>query len=260
MSRRPQYGIEADFFAKWQANDPRHLVFDGCVDPETWRAQSVRVVFILKEVNHEGSPHLTDLRRALYEGPASRQLGRWPAAGEPQPAPGSEPGRGLLDHTWNNVLRWLYGIVSGPIEPWTEFSESVNVPNTPKWLRRLCAVNINKGGGGTVADKDVIKRAAAQDEVRLREQLALYPEADFFVCCGTGEHVRTRGLLESAKPRRGKAFRWQYTRRGIGYHDLPDGRTVVRYCHPKARASAPLVVYPLIDAVHELQARELRHR
>lgn len=247
--------LEEDLFTRWRDEDPRTRVKDGCVEPETWVKMPVRVVFILKEVNHRQSPKLLDLRKALHDGPRSNQLGVW-SAGDGS-ARIRKPGSGKLSHTWNNIIRWIDGITRSPIEPWAHF-QSLNIDDRSDRLREVCAVNLNKYGGGGTSHPPDVRQAARLDQAWLREQLRLYPAVDFYICCGVGEIVRSFGLLASEAPRRGRQPKTYATSRGVGFWELPSGGMAIDYCHPDARVGDPLVVYPLIDAVAELRRRRGR--
>jgi len=244
---------EDEILADWPTLSGQTPIADGCVDPETWLELPTRVVFILKEVNLQGSPRLAHLRKALRAGGNSEQIGLMTDSPERRAQ--------LLGHTWTNIIRWLHGLVAANEVPWRDADAkglaSISVATHPALLRQICLVNLNKYGGGRKAGAPTINRAVKENHGRLRRQLALYTAADVFVCGGTDKWVRKFGLLEPEQRSGAQRFEWQHTPRGVPYHVLSTGQVVIRHCHPNARVGGHLLVYPLLDAIEWLQRQRV---
>lgn len=211
----------------------QRVVADGAVCPACWSApESARVVFVLKEVNHDGSAGLDDLREFL------------------RTAEGLGP-KGRMGATWNTVARWMELFEAeraGHPAPAVDALEQIRV--TPAAVRsgrlpalnRLCVVNLNKGGGGATANAVRLTLAASRDATLLSAQLALYRDARLYVCGGgdVAEIVAGLDLLGPLLPlsawrevgvsigKRKARARWTTTAWGV---------PVIAAPHPAARKS-----------------------
>ena len=86
---------------------------------------------------------------------------------------------------------------------------------------------------------------AKEDKDYIREQYSIY-EPDLTICAGTGDLFKRVVGHESKK--------WEQTKRGIWWYQRDANKYVVSFAHPEARVHSPLLIYGLLDAVHEIYA------
>ena len=149
---------EDALFSNWQGREcyVKSFVMDGVVDQDEWQTQETHVLFLLKEAN--GENWNGDLRTFLHKG-----------------------GKG---QTWNNIARWACGIISG-----YAFSNADAAANErTKWLRKIAVVNVKKAGGRSYTDTKSFNEFYLKTEGYrlLAEQLSLYDNLDYIICCGAG--------------------------------------------------------------------------
>ena len=208
---------EKSLFANWK-KEYDNFISDGCADCVKYAAAPVRLLFVLKEVN--GGENW-DLRELLNEGARTQ--------------------------SWSTVARWVRNIFDLESDyTWADLKEQSDSDNArSKYLSQICAVNLKKSPGESVADTKRIEDAAQKDKEFLKEQLQMY-QADIVILCGTREQYQI--VMES------KAH-WQMTDRGIEYYIDGKGSVVISYSHPAARISPCLLHYGLIDAIKEIVNR-----
>ena len=189
------------------------FVRDGIVNYEKYCSASLKLMFVLKEVNGNS---VKDLRERLREG-----------------------GR---NQTWNVVSRWAENILNLEKDyTWKELSEN-NDERRKEYLQYICAINMKKTAGKDVADNSKIYESAINNSEKLREQISLY-KPDIIVCCGTDSaYTHAMGI----KPK------WKMTTHGIWYYIEPTGTIVIAYSHPEARIKECLLHYALIEAIKDI--------
>jgi len=206
---------EERLFSDW-SKDRVGFVRDGVVSEEQYRASRIKLAFILKEVNDLGGGGW-DLREFVREG------------GRPQ--------------TWNNIARWVNGILARPdVRDWA-FYETVDEQFRIDNLGGICVVNLKKSPGTHTTDYNSLKAVAMEDANYIASQFALY-DPDLTICGGTG------GLFKDVVGHSG--FDWHQTSRGIWWYQTERGAPVIAYAHPEARVQSSLLHYGLIDAVNEI--------
>ena len=189
------------------------FVRDGVVNHKKYCGASVKLLFVLKEVNGNA---VKDLRERLREG-----------------------GR---NQTWNVVSRWTEGILNLEKDYiWEELSEN-NDERRKEYLQYICAINMKKTAGKDVADNSKIYESATNNSEKLKEQILLY-KPDIVICCGTDSaYTHVMGV----KPE------WKITAHGIWYYIEPAGTIVVAYSHPEARIKECMLHYALIEAIKDI--------
>lgn len=232
---------ENRLFEEWkQSNDKPvgDFVPDGTVNPKRFHVANKKLLFVLKEANmtegpdsnedsKERSPVPFDLRQYLVEG-----------------AEGS---------TWNNVTRWTRGILNLENDLNWCAHKLGNVDNDcrKKYLPEICALNLNKWGGGGFTKESEFRESVMKDVPFIRKQLSLYLDnckLDFVICCGSIVWELLMGTIIKEQNPNSEA----YTNRGVVYKRLPTGTIVINYYHPQAHWPAHMLYYTLIDAVREL--------
>lgn len=153
---------EEALFSEWMAARPGvDFVRDGVVDEESFNANPLKIVFVLKDTDGGNF----DLREFLFEG-------AW-------------NGSGFRDggHTYGPVRRILakikrqYGL---PV--WT---------NKRKSFRDLAVINIKKKAGARSCPPRLLADAAKEDADFIARQFSLYEGTGaIFICCRTSAFLR----------------------------------------------------------------------
>jgi hypothetical protein len=210
---------ETELFEKWSAERPG-FVKDGVVDEKSYLDSSLKIMFVLKEINGSLTDWDNDLRNFIRQG-ARRQ-------------------------TWNNVTRWIRGIreINHGIE-WKELEE-ISGEKRKEYLKSICAVNLKKSPGGHTTDNNALSQVAKDDEKFLNEQFGIY-NPDLVICCGS---IVSRKFLDLVKlPEKSD---YKMTTRGICYHEYQTNKYMIEYSHPEARVANCLLHYGLVDAIREI--------
>ena len=187
---------ENTLFQKWKKK--RHnLIPDGVVDSKKYLECQVKVLYVLKEVN--GGENW-DLRKFLRDG------AQW--------------------RTWNNIVRWQYGI--GNINLDAKFSQVNNVDENKRkeYLKHIAVLNIKKEPGGASSKMSEIWSYSWEDRELIKNQIEIY-NPDIIMCCGTGKIVQKRYLA-------GKFEEWNETKNGIKYKNI-NNCLIIDYYHPQNR-------------------------
>jgi hypothetical protein len=210
---------EDELFSHWSLDRPG-FVQDGVVSEEDYLQSSLKLLFVLKEVNDSNGGGW-DLRDFVREG-GRRQ-------------------------TWDNITRWVDGIRRLKEEiPWTEHAE-VDEEKRCRVLKSIAVVNLKKSPGGHTTDSAALVKIATEDKDFLNRQLALY-DPDVIICCGTSLLLhQLTSFCEKPK--------WRCTYRGVWFHEYKADKYIVSYVHPEARCSPPLLYYGLIDAMREINSQ-----
>lgn len=207
---------EDALFADWKRGR-LDFVPDGVVDEKAYLNSTPRIVYVLKEVNDcDGGGW--DLRDYVRGGGRSS--------------------------TWSNIARWTYGIRRLPeATPWRSLEE-ISETFRRDALQSIAAINLKKSPGGHTADFRSVWQAATEDRKFINKQLGFY-EADFIICCGTGDIIDSVIEIPSG-------VAWERTYRGVWYRRDRDGRVIIDFAHPETRCGDYLLFYGVTDAVDEI--------
>ena len=196
------------------------MVKDGIVNVDEYLKAQYKILFLLKEVNGGKD---WDLREFLRKG-----------------------GR---KQTWNNVARWVKGILTLEKDISCDELENITDDERKEMLQKIASVNVKKVSGSYTSISSEIKDAARENALRLRKQIDLY-DPDILICGGT--EGRYFDEISEYEPK------WEMTSRGIWYVVEPTERIVISYAHPEARVKDCLLYYGIVDAVREIvKARNL---
>ncbi len=127
-------------------------VTDGIVDPDRWWKASVRVLWLLREVN--------DIRQTR-EGDGGGGL----------PATLRNSSRDMDANgvpTWGPVAKVTYGLLNLE-QPWASWAHRTDIYHPT--LRSIAVVNIKKTGGGAVSKWKELEKAYEANKVALLEQI-----------------------------------------------------------------------------------------
>jgi hypothetical protein len=175
-----------------------------------------KIVFILKEVNDPDGGGW-DLREFVSEGGRAQ--------------------------TWNNIARWAHGIRNLTSIPDWDFYEEITNEFRIEALKSVCALNLKKSPGTHTADHASLNTVANEDKEYIRRQYSLY-DPDLTICGGTGDLFKWIVGHDSQE--------WRTTKRGVWWYERDVNKYVVSFAHPEARVHSPLLVYGLLDAIHEI--------
>jgi len=204
---------EDKLFEAWKVNR-LGFVADGIVDEHLYLASTIRLLFVLKEVND-----LTgggwDLREFMRSG------GRPP--------------------TWDNITRWVEGVRALPKNILWSDLQKIDTARRCKALESIGVVNVKKSPGTHTTNALLLKEVAEQDSEYFVRQINLY-NPNLIICCGVANIFHD--LM--GRPT------WLVTRRGVSYYEFRPGCFVVAYAHPEARCANNLLYYGLIDAIREI--------
>ncbi len=211
------YQAEEQLFEQWQGSR-EGFVRDVVVSETDYLSSRPKIAFILKEVNDPDGGGW-DLREFISEG------------GRPQ--------------TWDNITRWVYGIRNLNSIPGWEFYSEITNDFRIETLKSICALNLKKSPGTHTTDHASLNAVANEDKDYVRNQYSIY-DPDLTICGGTGDLFKWVAGHESKE--------WRTTKRGIWWYERDNHKYVVAFAHPEARVQSPLLVYGLLDAIHEIYA------
>ena len=205
-------------------------VKDGVVNEENYKKANVKVLYILKEANggknktwqDKGSKN-GDLRNYL-----NKHANRW--------------------QTWNNVVRWQYGIENlNNDDSWKQVFRVK--PNFRKeYLRHTAVINLKKLAGNQDSNMNEILKHANVNKELLKQQIALY-QPNIVICGGTGNIVKEIGLFEGLD-------KWEKSERGVFYYTAKNKTIIVSYKHPGAREAKNKMFFDIIKTIKEAKSTE----
>ena len=208
---------ENELFLEWK-KVREEFVEDGVADEDAYLASPKKILFVMKEANSPGGGDW-DLRETLRDG-----------------------GR---EATFNNLTRWVEGILSLPDDkPW-EKMEVIDEGRRKDALQKIAIVNLKKSPGGHTTNPLELDAVAREDRSFLERQFKIY-DPDIIICCGTQPGDRFHEL----KPYSDST--WVSTKRGVLYFEHKPKHFVILHAHPEARCADNFLYYSLIDAVQEI--------
>lgn len=213
--------LEDNLFNKWR-KERTYLIPDGMISETDFNKAKTKICFILKEVNDKNKESSWDLREFVKNGGRSQ--------------------------TWSNIARWNHAIQGIPqeIEWYPQYASHVDKEFRKTWCSSIIAMNLKKTAGGHTTVSKELESIAKTDNEYLIEQFGLYAnKVDLVICCGTGWLFKD--IIEDS------SIKHRCTSRGVDYYLRSDNTPVIMYSHPEARVSSNLLLYPLLDAVKEIQ-------
>ena len=130
-------------FSKWQEKRKYNdFIKDGVFCEEEYVKQPLKILYVLKEANWNGSVNLCE----------------WIL---------SEPKSGYW-RTWNNIARWTKALIEGG-----EYPHYVSKTDKSYWVKKIAFLNLKKVGGGAKANKDEISEYAIRDKKFIKENVEL---------------------------------------------------------------------------------------
>ena len=233
---------ENRLFETWERHiaavgDPDPFVRDGMVDPNEYRRASVKLLFLLKEVNKADCGF--DLRRFLRDDREHAEC----------------YGSVRCRHwTWNTVTRWIEGIeeIHGG-EP-ANAHEDIDGERRVRATSKIVAMNLKKTPGGGSANWPHVRAAVQRDRKFIHTQLALY-KPDYVVCCGRS---RVADLLFGADARTPHRDCDVPMTVDAGLTEpvrfwLVNGTPYIDWYHPQYLIARDILVGGLIHAVREIR-------
>lgn len=217
---------------KRRHKDERHRMFitDGIVCPEKWFAQSMRVLFLLKEAYNNDPDYKGDCWDLLgYLKRTDKNKGRiWAAVAEWQYA--------IENTTKDNIPvfdSWL-GADANDMEQYRKTQSD--------WLKKCAVVNIKKSNGRTRSKDKELSKFVKEDGELLKKQIEIINPT--IIVCGSTFHLLKDNLKEPKK----LIF-------GTDSCKLPPDRgckrigdtTVIAYYHPANRRPAALNYYGIAE-------------
>lgn len=128
------------------------FIYDGIVDLQTFCMEDKKLLFILRDMNHDEDDH--NLCEDL-----------------------EDYGSGYK--TWGNVGRWIIALLDGKQEYPRDMSNNLRADQ----LRRVAVMNVKKEGGCSRAKRSELAEAVDNDRDYILRQIYLY-QPDMIVCCG----------------------------------------------------------------------------
>jgi len=238
-----------ELFKEWEQNKEFekdgeiYFVRDGIADVETWKNTKVKVLFLLKEMNHNGERQRnTDLRHFLSQ--------------EEESATGSVKGRGK---TWNNITRWYNAL----IDPNLAFVNVQYIDGDRRLsdLRHIAAINCKKSPGEATSNDDKIRSAFDKNNgdnyEYICEEIKLLGPLDYIVCCGNPTFECINKIL-------GKLYgeanwkKYEATSGKVRFSCIKaDGcPTIIDAYHPQARTSAK-DMFEVISKIAKNEVKEV---
>ena len=208
-------------FEKWK-KDKESFICDGVANEKKWNQATVKILFLLREVNDcsnefDEREYLNDYTNPKY----------------------------MRSKTIDNLALWAYGI--------QKRDDYYSWPQAEYWaknsdiLQSIALMNIKKSSGGGTVDWDNFEKyfAVPENQDYIKQQLNIYQSADIIVCGGTAYY------LNCLYPEKFKEDLWTITNKGIRYI-WNDKKLYIDYVHPNIRAPKNIIYFALLDALNEI--------
>ena len=139
-----------------------YLNIDGIVEPTTYKAQPIKLLFILKETNQLYKSLVEFLREGAPDG-------------------------GKL--TWQPVCKWIEAIIYG-----TQNGNYSTAEERSEMLKRIATMNIKKSPGGATSDSSYLEWAKRNKDLLLAQIQEIAPDI-IIVCCAPNENIVINEIL-----------------------------------------------------------------
>lgn len=154
-------------FKRWEERHTETSAFfvrDGIVNREHWDQATIKIVFLLKEVNRGKRSHCASLPLQIQK----------------------DLRRMVDDAPWREVGRWAFTLLADSKRSITYSAANENYENA---CRSVALVNFKKTAGTNTAYMPKVRRFARRDRDLLNEQITIL-NPDVVVCCGKREVFR----------------------------------------------------------------------
>ncbi len=200
------------------------FVTDGIVNPEKWKSQKIRPMFLLKEA-YGGDANWNLINNHIMHHLDSN-----------------------VDNTWKKVTQWTYGIMNtdeSRVQPFDEKSIPKKYGN--EYLQSMSIVNVKKESGESRSIWNKLEEAVARDKDYIKREIELIDPT--VIVCGY-----TMDLLEKILGVKIKKHR----NRNLYYYAEINGKTVIilDYYHPASQYPDVMNYYALVNIYH-LALRDL---
>jgi len=209
---------ENNLFKQWKSED-NNWVKDGVVNENEYLKYKQKVLFILKEANGGKDEKWIDgdLRTFLKDGARA--------------------------YTWNNIVRWQYGIenINNSMSYW-----NIKVDNKfrKEYLSKTAVINLKKIPGNSSSNTKEIAQFAETDKKNIIKQIDIY-KPNIIICCGTGSIVKEKNIIF-------ESIIWKHSSFGVNYFKK-DETIIIDYFHPAARKNGATLFWNLIKTIREIK-------
>lgn len=218
---------ESKLFEKWKLQR-EFLCPDGIIDFESYSKSKVKIMLLLKEANAVNE--IVDFKDFLNNGAYERKA------------------------TWENVLRWLYGIQNIDTDyKWSEIEKLFsNEKIRTEYLKSLLFCNLKKIGGTHTTNNFDFYDICIQDKELIIEQINLYFDnslisPDFIIAGGSAVTSTFSEIFNLTDDK------WKQTLKGIYYCEFRPQKYFIDFVHPEVRVPPNYVYYLLIDTIREIR-------
>lgn len=218
---------ELKLFDKWK-QQREFLCPDGIIDYEGYSKSQVKIMLLLKEAN--AVDEIVDFKDFLNNGAYERKA------------------------TWENVLRWLYGIQNIDRDySWNEIEKLFgNKTIRTEYLKSIIFCNLKKIGGTYTTNNFDFYDICIQDKELIIEQVNLYFDnsfisPDFIIAGGSAVSSTFSEIFNLTDDN------WKQTLKGIYYYEIRPQKYFIDFVHPEVRVPPNYVYYLLIDTIREIR-------
>lgn len=229
----------AELMRKWASDaapdeDGRKIfVFDGIINPEEWKKQQVKILFVLKEA-YDKSAHND---AGLYAWDESEWVLK-------------QNGRIGKSKTWRRVYQWTKAILE---------QKSYSEIDDPRWddgtLDKIAAINIKKTNGKLRSVGEELREHAKRHSKELLAQIKMI-NPDVIVCGYTCWLLDSALETVSEEPVRTiKNDRWKYKTKSLSKNNEKEV-TVIDFWHPACMGEDKEIYEKLIESYNAIISNE----
>lgn len=219
---------ELKLFNKWK-QQREFFCPDGIIDFESYSKSKVKIMLLLKEANAVNES--IDFKDFLSNGAYERKA------------------------TWENVLRWLYGIQNIDTDyTWSKIKKLFSDEKIrSEYLKSILFCNLKKSGGTYTTKNIDFYDICIEDKELIIEQINLYFDdllisPDYIIAGGSAVTSTFSEIFNLTDDK------WKQTLKGIYYYEFRPLKYFIDFVHPEVRVPPNYVYYLLIDTI-----REIRH-